>query len=305
MTGTHSVTPLRGPRRLRPGLRPRAGRLLPRRADRPQGDHRDLLHRPRPGPRRHPLLPLRLRAGRPRRRAQPLPRDGLQGRARRPRPRRRQGRHHRRPGHAQDRGAAARLRPLRAVARRPLLHRLRRRHVQRGHGPHRPRVLLRHRPHRRARRRRRLLGAHGVRRLPGHARRGRARPGARPTLHGRTVGVAGVGKVGRHLVRHLVEDGADGRRHRRRPRPPSPRVQAEHPGVTRVADTDALVAAELDVYAPVRARRRAHRRGGRRRCAPGSSAAPPTTSSPTTASRSSCRTAACSTPPTTWSTPAA
>ena len=29
-----------------------------------------------------------------------------------------------------------------------------------------------------------------------------------PTLAGRTVGVAGVGKVGQHLVRHLVEDGA-------------------------------------------------------------------------------------------------
>src|SRR3989337_1409512 len=29
-----------------------------------------------------------------------------------------------------------------------------------------------------------------------------------PTLAGRTVGVAGVGKVGRHLVRHLIEDGA-------------------------------------------------------------------------------------------------
>ena len=29
-----------------------------------------------------------------------------------------------------------------------------------------------------------------------------------PTLAGRTVGVAGVGKVGRHLVGHLVEDGA-------------------------------------------------------------------------------------------------
>ena len=84
------------------------------------------------------------------------------------------------PTSDQDRGAAARLRPLRAVARRPLLHRLRRRHLQRGHGPRRPRVRLRHRPHRRARRRRRLLGAHRVRRLPGHARRGRARPGARP-----------------------------------------------------------------------------------------------------------------------------
>ena len=29
-----------------------------------------------------------------------------------------------------------------------------------------------------------------------------------PTLAGRTVGIAGVGKVGRHLVRHLTEDGA-------------------------------------------------------------------------------------------------
>ena len=29
-----------------------------------------------------------------------------------------------------------------------------------------------------------------------------------PTLAGRTAGVAGVGKVGRHLVRHLIEDGA-------------------------------------------------------------------------------------------------
>src|SRR3954451_3592041 len=30
-----------------------------------------------------------------------------------------------------------------------------------------------------------------------------------PTLAGRTVGVAGVGKVGHHLVEHLLEDGAD------------------------------------------------------------------------------------------------
>ena len=70
-----------------------------------------------------------------------------------------------------------------------------------------------------------------------------------PTLHGRTVGVAGVGKVGHHLVRHLVEDGAevvvtdvstaavD-------------RVRAEHPGVRAVASTEELVRGDLDVYAP-------------------------------------------------------
>ena len=70
-----------------------------------------------------------------------------------------------------------------------------------------------------------------------------------PMLAGRTVGVAGVGKVGHHLVRHLVEDGAEvvvtdvhG--------PAVERVVADHPGVRAVADTDALVASRLDVYAP-------------------------------------------------------
>ena len=70
-----------------------------------------------------------------------------------------------------------------------------------------------------------------------------------PTLAGRTVGVAGVGKVGRHLVRHLAEDGAtvvvtD-------PHEPSvEQVLRDHPQVRVVADTDALVAGDLDVYAP-------------------------------------------------------
>jgi valine dehydrogenase (NAD+) len=70
-----------------------------------------------------------------------------------------------------------------------------------------------------------------------------------PTLHGRTVGVAGVGKVGHHLVNHLVEDGAtvvvtdvnDAA---------IARVREEHAGVRVVADADALVAEQLDVYAP-------------------------------------------------------
>jgi len=70
-----------------------------------------------------------------------------------------------------------------------------------------------------------------------------------PTLAGRTVGIAGVGKVGRILAGHLLEDGA--------------RVvvtdvdelaladlQARHPQVEVVADTATLVRADIDVYAP-------------------------------------------------------
>ena len=70
-----------------------------------------------------------------------------------------------------------------------------------------------------------------------------------PTLRGRRVGIAGVGKVGRILAAHLVEDGA--------------RVvvtdvnaaavsalQATHPAVEVVSDVAALVRADIDVYAP-------------------------------------------------------
>ena len=70
-----------------------------------------------------------------------------------------------------------------------------------------------------------------------------------PTLSGRTVGVAGVGKVGHHLVTHLVEDGASVVVTDVNPAALA-RVQAQHPDVRVVPDADALVAAELDVYAP-------------------------------------------------------
>ncbi len=70
-----------------------------------------------------------------------------------------------------------------------------------------------------------------------------------PSLAGRTVGICGVGKVGAHLVGHLVADGAtvvvtdiDAAAVRR--------VLDAHPGVRAVADADELVRSPLDVYAP-------------------------------------------------------
>ncbi|WP_138960530.1 Glu/Leu/Phe/Val dehydrogenase dimerization domain-containing protein [Streptomyces sp. YIM 121038] len=71
-----------------------------------------------------------------------------------------------------------------------------------------------------------------------------------PTLRGRKVGVAGVGKVGHILVEHLVEDGAevvitDVRADSVR------RITDKYPQVSSVADTEALIRTEgLDVYAP-------------------------------------------------------
>ncbi|WP_093783291.1 Leu/Phe/Val dehydrogenase [Actinacidiphila guanduensis] len=70
-----------------------------------------------------------------------------------------------------------------------------------------------------------------------------------PTLRGRRVGIAGVGKVGHHLVEHLVQDGAEVVVTDVRPDAVA-RVTARHPGVTAVADTAALVRTPLDVYAP-------------------------------------------------------
>lgn len=71
-----------------------------------------------------------------------------------------------------------------------------------------------------------------------------------PTLRGRKVGVAGVGKVGHHLVEHLLSDGAevvitDVREESVR------RITDEHPEVAVAANTEALIRTEgLDIYAP-------------------------------------------------------
>ena len=69
-----------------------------------------------------------------------------------------------------------------------------------------------------------------------------------PTLAGRRVAVAGVGKVGFHLVGHLLDDGAravvaDVNA------AAIERVRAAYPEVD-VVDSDELLAQEMDVYAP-------------------------------------------------------
>jgi valine dehydrogenase (NAD+) len=70
-----------------------------------------------------------------------------------------------------------------------------------------------------------------------------------PSLAGRRVGIAGVGKVGRRLADHLVADGAevvvtdvDAEAVRA--------VRAKHPKIDEVPDTTALVSSDIDVYAP-------------------------------------------------------
>ncbi|MEW1658246.1 Glu/Leu/Phe/Val dehydrogenase dimerization domain-containing protein [Streptomyces sp. NPDC093707] len=71
-----------------------------------------------------------------------------------------------------------------------------------------------------------------------------------PTLRGRKVGIAGVGKVGHHLVEHLLQDGAEVVITDVRAESVD-RVRTSHPQVTAVADTAALIRTEgLDIYAP-------------------------------------------------------
>ena len=70
-----------------------------------------------------------------------------------------------------------------------------------------------------------------------------------PTLMGRRVGIAGVGKVGRILAGHLVEDGADVVVTDVN----TAAVEAlttTHPAIEVVGDVAALVRSDIDVYAP-------------------------------------------------------
>jgi len=70
-----------------------------------------------------------------------------------------------------------------------------------------------------------------------------------PSLAGRCIGIAGIGKVGRHLVEHAVDEGAE--LVVTDPDPGAIDWVREHaPGATVVADADEIVRCELDVYAP-------------------------------------------------------
>jgi valine dehydrogenase (NAD+) len=70
-----------------------------------------------------------------------------------------------------------------------------------------------------------------------------------PTLAGRRVGIAGLGKVGKYLAGHLIEDGAavvatDVNE------AALEWARSTYPQIDLVADTPALITADLDVYAP-------------------------------------------------------
>ncbi|SCL59029.1 valine dehydrogenase (NAD+) [Micromonospora citrea] len=70
-----------------------------------------------------------------------------------------------------------------------------------------------------------------------------------PTLAGRRVGVAGLGKVGKYLVGHLLDDGAEVVATDVNPKALE-WARTTHPQVALVDDVASLVAADIDVYAP-------------------------------------------------------
>ncbi|MFD0557953.1 valine dehydrogenase (NAD+) [Stackebrandtia endophytica] len=70
-----------------------------------------------------------------------------------------------------------------------------------------------------------------------------------PNLAGRTVGLAGIGKVGRYLIKHLLDDGAsviatDVSEQARA------WLTTNYPQADFVDDTDALISSDIDIYAP-------------------------------------------------------
>jgi valine dehydrogenase (NAD+) len=70
-----------------------------------------------------------------------------------------------------------------------------------------------------------------------------------PSLAGRRVGVAGLGKVGKHLTGHLLEDGASVLATDMSPHALD-WVRRTYPQVDLVDDVTALITSDIDVYAP-------------------------------------------------------
>ncbi|HZC27518.1 MAG TPA: Glu/Leu/Phe/Val dehydrogenase dimerization domain-containing protein [Actinopolymorphaceae bacterium] len=70
-----------------------------------------------------------------------------------------------------------------------------------------------------------------------------------PTLRGRRVGIAGVGKVGRRLVHHVLADGGEAAITDVSAAALS-QVRRDNPGVDVVPDAGALARSDIDVYAP-------------------------------------------------------
>ncbi len=68
-------------------------------------------------------------------------------------------------------------------------------------------------------------------------------------LAGRRIGISGVGKVGRHLVEHAVDEKAEVVITDVKP-DAIEWVRDRHPDVEVVADNEAMIRTELDVYAP-------------------------------------------------------
>ena len=70
-----------------------------------------------------------------------------------------------------------------------------------------------------------------------------------PSVAGRRVGISGVGKVGRQLAQHVLEDGGSVVVADVDPAALD-RLRAEHPEIEVARGTEELVALELDVFAP-------------------------------------------------------
>ncbi len=70
-----------------------------------------------------------------------------------------------------------------------------------------------------------------------------------PALRGRRVGISGLGKVGKYLTAHLLEEGAHVVATDVNPKALE-WARATHPQVDLASDTTALITSEIDIYAP-------------------------------------------------------